>query len=79
MQVKIKRKYLIQKKFSFQPGSVKDVEKIPSNKYTGGDIPIQILKQTGFTFQTFTDCLNDTINKGVVPGSLIIANITPAH
>ena len=39
----------------------------------------QILKQTEFTFQTLTDCLNDAINKGVLPGSLTIANITPAH
>ena len=53
--VKIKNKYLIKEKFSFQPVSVKDVENViknvPSNKASGGDIPIQILKQSGFTYQ----------------------------
>ena len=53
--VKIKNKYLIKEKFSLQPVSVKDVENviknIPSNKASGGDIPIQILKQSGFTYQ----------------------------
>ena len=60
---KIKSKYLIQEKFSFQPVSVKDVENIikniPSNKTLGGDISIQILKQSGFTYQILTDCIND--------------------
>ena len=79
--LKTKSKYLMQEKFSFQPVSVKDVENIikniPSNKTSGGDIPIQI--QSGFTYQIVTDCINDAINKGVFPDSLNIANITPAH
>ena len=81
--LKIKSKYLIQKKISFQPVSVKDVEiiikNVPSNKASGGDITIQILKQSGFTYQILTDCINDVIDKGVFPDSLKIANITPAH
>ena len=81
--LKIKSKYLTQEKFSFQPVSVKDVENIikniPRNKALGGDISIQILKQSGFTYQILADCINDTINKGVFPDSLKIANITPAH
>ena len=52
--LKIKSKYLIQEKFSFQPVSVKDVEniikKIHSNKASAGDIPIQILKQSGWVY-----------------------------
>ena len=51
--VKIKSKYLIQKMFSFQLVSVKNVENviknIPSNKVSGGDMPIPVLKQSGFT------------------------------
>ena len=81
--VKIKNKYLTQEKFSFQPVSVKDVENviknIPSNKASWGDIPIQTLKQSGFNYQILTDCINDSINKGVFLDSLKIANITPAH
>ena len=81
--VKIKNKYLIKEKLSFQPISVKDVKNviknIPSNKASGGDIPIQILKQSEFTYQILTDCINDAINKGVFPDSWKIANITPVH
>ena len=74
---------MIKEKFSFQPVSVKDVENviknIPSDKTSGGDIPIQMLKQSGFTYQILTDCINDAINKGTFPDSLKIANITLAH
>ena len=77
--MKIKNKYLIQEKLSFQPVSLKDVQNviknIPSNKASGGDIPIQILWQSGFTYQILTDCIND----GVFLDSFKIANITPAH
>ena len=74
---------MIKEKFSFQPVSIKDVQNviknIPSNKALGGDIPIQILKQFGFSYEILTDCINDAINKGVFPHSLKKANITPAH
>ena len=74
---------MIQEQFSFQLVSIKDVENIiknvPTNEASGDDIPIQTLKQTGFTHQILTDCINDAINKGVFPDSLKIANITPAH
>ena len=81
--VKIKNKYLIKEKFSFQTVSVKDAENviksIPGNKASVGDILLQILKQTRFTYQILTNCINDAINKGVFPDSLKIASITPVH
>ena len=81
--VEIKSKHLIKEHFSFQPVSVKDVENviknISSNKTSGGDIPLQILKQSKFTYQILTDCINDAINKGVFTDSLEIVNITPTH
>ena len=65
--------------FSFQPDSVKDVEKIiknvSSNKAWGGDITIQILKQSGFTYQILMDCINDAINKVVFTDILKIATV----
>ena len=74
---------MIKEKFSFLSVSVKDVENviknIPSNKASGGDIPIQILKKSGFTYQILTNCINDAIDKGVFPDSLKIASITPVH
>ena len=69
--VKIKNKYLIKEKFSFQLVSVKDfIKNIPSNKASGGDMPIQILKQSGFSYQILTDCISDAISKGVFSDSL---------
>ena len=66
--------------FSFQPDCVKDVEKIiknvSSNKASEGDITIQILKQSGFTYQILMDCINDAINKGVFTDILKIATVT---
>ena len=38
-----------------------------------------MLKQSGFTYQILTDCINDAINKSVFLDSLKIANIPPAH
>ena len=74
---------MIKEKFSFLSVSVKDVENviknIPSNKASGGDIPIQILKKSGFTYQILTNCINDAIDKGVFPDSLKTATITPVH
>ena len=74
---------MIKENSFFLTVSVKDVENviksIPSNKASGGDTPIQILQQPGFTYQILADCINDAINKGVSPDSLKIANITPVH
>ena len=74
---------MIKDDFSFQPVSVKAVENviknIPSNKASGIDIPVQILKQSRFTYQILTDCINDAINKVVFPDSLKIANIAIAR
>ena len=59
--MKIKRKYLIQETFSFQPVTLKDVEtnikNFPKNKASGRDIPIPILKQrcVGFYLSNFNE------------------------
>ena len=45
----------------------------------GGEIPLHILKQSGFTYQLLTDCINDTLSLGIFPDSLKFANITPIH
>ena len=81
---KIKSNYAINHKFSFKPVTVKDIENIikniPVNKAAGGEIPINILKQSGFTYEMIKDCVNDSIIlKDVFPDSLKLANITPAH
>ena len=82
--MKIKSKYAIQEKFSVKPVTVKDVENIikniPNNKASGGEIPLNILKQSRFTYEMLTDCINDAIvGENIFPDSLKFADITPVH
>ena len=82
--MKIKSKYAIQEKFSVKPVTVKDVEKIiknmPNKKASGGEIPLNILKQSRFTYKILTDCINDVIvGEDIFPDSLKFGDITPVH
>ena len=43
----------------------------------GGEIPIQILKESEFTFEILTNCINRSIETDCFPDSLKEANITP--
>ena len=57
--LKIISKYAIQEKFSLKPVTVKDVENIikniPNDKVSGAEIPVNILKQSRFTYKMLTD------------------------
>ena len=55
------------------------IKNIPNNGAAGGEIPLHILKQSGFTYQMLTDCINDALSQGIFPDSLKLANITPVH
>ena len=82
--MKIKSKYAIQGKFSVKPVTAKDVEKIikniRNNKTSGGEIPLNILKQSRFTYKMLTDCINDAIvGENMFPDSLKFADIRPMH
>ena len=79
--MKIKSKYTIQEMFSVKPVTVKDVENIikniPKNKASGGEIPFNILKQSRFTYEVLTDCINYAIvGENIFPDSLKFADIT---
>ena len=81
--IKIKQLVNNQAKFSFQPVSVHTVkeviERLPSNKATAGEIPIKILKESEFTFEYLTSCVNEAISSGKFPDSLKLSNIVPVH
>ena len=69
---------------SIKPVTVKDVENIIknmlNNKASGGEIPLNILKQSGFTYKILTDCINDPIvGEDIFPDSLKFGDITPVH
>ena len=82
-KLKLKSEYNFQEKFSFKPVPVKYVESIikniSNNREAGGEIPLHILKEAGFTYQMLTDCINDALSQGIFPDSLKLANITPVH
>ena len=46
------------------------------NKLVGSEIPIQILKESEFIFETLTNCINKSTETGYIPDSLKEANIT---
>ena len=81
--MKLKSKYNYQEKNYFKPVPVKYVENIikniPNNKASKEEIPLHILKQSGFTYQMLTDCINDALFWGIFPNSLKFENIKPAH
>ena len=67
----IKIKHLVnnQVKFSFQLVSVHTVKE-PPNKATAGEIPIKISKESGFTFEYLTSCINEAISSDKFPDFL---------
>ena len=82
--MKIKSKYAIQEKFSVKPVTAKDVENIikniPNNKASRGEIPLNILKQSRFTYEMLTDCINYAIvGEDIFPVSLKFGDIAPVH
>ena len=78
----IKKKYKNIKKFSFRLVTTDEVKKaikdLKTNKSVGGEIPIQILKESKFTFQYLKNCTSHSIGKTwIFPSSLKLGNITP--
>ena len=55
------------------------IERFPSNKATAGEIPINILKESGFNFEYLTSYVNEAISSGEFPDSLKLSNIVPLH
>ena len=78
----IKKKYKNINKLSFHPVTTDEVKKVikdlKTNKAVGGEIPIQILKESEFTFECLKNCINHSIEEtGIFPSSLKLGNITP--
>ena len=79
--VKIKQKVKINRKFSFQSVSedtVKNVVKrLPSDKASAGEIPVDILKNSDFCFSELTKCINKAFNENKFPDTLKLSDIVP--
>ena len=63
----IKKNYKNIKKFSFRPVTTDEVKKViknlKTNKSVGGDVPMQILKESEFTFECLKNCINRLIEE----------------
>ena len=44
---------------------VENIKNIPKNKATEGEKPLHIRKQSGFTYQMLTGCINDALSQGI--------------
>ena len=55
------------------------IERLPSNKATAGEITIKTLKESEFTFDYLTSCVNEVISSGKFPDSFKFSNILPVH
>ena len=81
--VKIKKHFKIKTIFSFSPTSKDEIvammKDLQNNKAGGGEVPLNILKKSNFTFEELTECVNYTLENGSFPNSLKNTNITPVH
>ena len=73
--IKIKHKFKLNKKFSFQCVSVE--KSLPSDKATVGEISANVLKNCENCFFDLTNCINEAIRNNKFPDSLKLSNITP--
>ena len=55
------------------------IEGLSSNKAIAGEIPIKILKESGFTFEYLTSCVNEAILSSKFQDSLKPSNMVPVH
>ena len=55
------------------------IKDLQNNKAAGGEIPLNILKKSNFTFDELAECVNYILKNGKFPYSLKNANIIPIH
>ena len=81
--VKIKEQYKVKSNFSFRLTTTEEIKAIirdlPTNKAAGGEIPINILKKSNFSFDELNKCVNYAATNGKFPITLKNANVTPVH
>ena len=81
--IKIKQNIKILKKNSFTPITVETVKNIvyglPQNKSVSGDIPLNVLRSSEFTFSYLAECINEVLRNSKYPESWKLSNIVPVY
>ena len=83
----LKQNFNITEKLSFKEIWVDDIETVirntPTNKTSGEEIPLQILKNSfeeyNFNFEELKKCVDYAILSGKFPDCLKLADVTPVH
>ena len=79
--LKIKEKFQLNKRFSFQHVSEATVRKVvknlPSDKVSTGEIPIKILKDSTFCFPELKNYVNESLTNNKFPDTLKLSDMTP--
>ena len=79
--LKIKEKFQLNKRFSFQHVSeatvTKVVKNLPSDKVSAGKISIKVLKESKFCFPEPTNCINESLTSSKFPDTSKLFDITP--
>ena len=53
------------------------IRDLSTNKTAGGEIPVNILKKSNFSFDELTKCVNYALTNGKFPVTLRNGNVTP--
>ena len=79
--IKIKERYKVKENFSFRLATTEEIKTIirDLNKAAGGEIPVNVLEKSSFTFDEVTICVNYALINGKFPISLKDADVTPVH
>ena len=79
--LKIKEKFQLNKRFSFQHVSedtvTKVVKNVPTDKASAGEIPVKFLKESKFCFPEPKNCINESLTSKKFPETLKLPDITP--
>ena len=79
--LKVKEKFQLNERFSFQHVSEATVRKVvknvPSNKIPAGEICIKILKESKFCFLELTNCINESLTNNKFPDTPGFKNLDP--
>ena len=72
--VKIKEQYKVKSNFSFRLATTEETKAIirdlPTNKAVGGEMPVNMLKKSNFSFAELTKCVNYALTNGKFPITL---------
>ena len=81
--VKIEERCKVKGDFSFRLATTEEIKTIirdlPTNKAARGEIPLNILKKSNFSFDELTICVNYALINGKFPITLKNANVIPVH